>query len=95
MFVYIDSSHGFLALLTSSYKRFCCDNHDGFYFFWSLQHVKKAALRGFGASSAEVLCEVGKCAFAATCLLFIFLGSIPWSWKMTSMLRMLFPLNIS
>jgi hypothetical protein len=33
MFVHIDASHGFLALLTISYKRFCCDNHDGLIFF--------------------------------------------------------------
>lgn len=31
--------------------------------FWSLQHVKRAALQHFNASSAEVICEVGKDSF--------------------------------
>lgn len=30
------------------------------FIFWYLQHVRKAALRNFNASSAEVLCEVLK-----------------------------------
>lgn len=34
-----------------------------FIYYLSLQHVKRAALRDFGASSAEVLCEVGNSQF--------------------------------
>lgn len=29
-----------------------------------LQHIKRAALRDYGAQSAEVLCEVGNCLFS-------------------------------
>ena len=32
-------------------------------FLLSLQHIKRAALRDFNASSAEVLCEVGEDGF--------------------------------
>lgn len=41
MSVCIDASHGFLALLTSSCKRFCCDNHDGFIFFGHCSMLKR------------------------------------------------------
>ena len=37
-------------------------------FFLSLQHIKRAALQDFNASSAEVICEVGENGFVSISL---------------------------